>query len=120
MAVNIYYNGVRIGNGTKYDDSENNDVEETETFDGVILDPGISKYEFTISRVVSDDPKYEDIIENVLKKNGGPLTVEDTVAKYRDYYTQCFVTSRKGSKDPRKRRAEDITFKAKSRTRKWG
>ncbi|MGB9979374.1 hypothetical protein [Methanobacterium sp.] len=119
MVVNIYYNGVRIGNGTKYDDTLNEDVEETETFDGVVLDPGIAKYEFTISRVISNDPRYEDILENELRKKGGALTVEDTTAGLTDHYTQCYVTSRKGSKDPRKRRSEDITFKAQSRTRKW-
>lgn len=120
MAINIYYEGTRIGNGTKYDDTFDNSVEETETFDGVVLDEGIAKYDFTISRVISNDPSYETVLETALSKPGGALVVEDTTAKLKDYYTGCYVTSRKGSKDPRKRRAEDITFKAQNRTRKWG
>lgn len=112
MAVIIYINGVRVAKGNKYDYSMNNDVNETETFDGIDLSPDESaKYEVNISKVDTYN-SFEATLEKAMTEypEGFPLVLQED--KVVVTCTGCYRTSKKVSRDPKTKRAIDLSFRA--------
>lgn len=121
MGVLIYINGARVAKGTKYDYDFKKDNDVQDTFDGPdVAEAEYGQWTVKISRLVTFDPNFERTFENALKSNI-PIVIKDTVngQTLTDTYSSCYLDSTSGSRDPKKKLSEDLSFKSLDRTRKW-